>query len=138
MNKSGYKKLVTILDSNEKWPLIIGGVDSESISKSVVLPAITHTSELGIVAGETGLVYPAWLMEIRIKAKKSNKIYLVITGLDEIDVDEQEKFYGMIKYNGVNGYKFPAGTQIIIPIKKGNLSKINERIVSLCLNFDVE
>ena len=62
----------------------------------------------------------------------------MITGLDEIDVDEQEKFYGMIKYNGVNGYKFPTGTQIIIPIKKGNLSKINERIVSLCLNFDVE
>ena len=138
MTEEMKSKLVKILKDNTKWPLIIEGVSSTNLPTSVVIPATTPSSELGVIPSETGLKLPSWAMEILLKAKKSKKIIVWIGGLDEISQEEQEKFYGMIKYNGVNGYKFPAGTQIIIPIKKGNLSKINERIVSLCLNFDVE
>lgn len=130
------EKLVKILKDNTKWPLIIEGVTSKNFPTSIVIPASTPSSELGIVAGETGLKYPSWAMEIIIKAKKSKKVIVCIGGLDEISLEEQEKFYGMIKYKGVNGFKFPEGTQIIITAK--NATKISKRISSLALSFKVE
>ena len=136
MTEEMKSKLVKILKDNTKWPLIIEGVSSANFPTSIVVPATTPSSELGIIPGETGLKYPAWAMEIMIKAKKSKKIIVCIDGLDEISQEEQEKFYGMIKYKGVNGFKFPEGTQIIITAK--NTKKISKRISSLALSFEVE
>lgn len=138
MKKSGYKKLMTILESNKKWPIIVGGISGDSLPKSIVLPATIPTEELDILPSESGLHYPAWIMQMMISVKKSDKVYLVIDGLDKIDFDEQDKFYGILKHKGVNGYKFPDGTQIIIAISSGNISKISKKISALCLNFDVE
>ena len=129
-------KLVKILKNNTKWPLIIEGVSSDNFPTATVIPATTPSSDLGIIPGETGLKYPAWAMEIMIKAKNSKKIIVCIGGLDQISQVEQEKFYGMIKYKGVNGFKFPEGTQIIITAK--NAAKISKKISSLALSFKVE
>lgn len=136
MTEEMKSKLVKILKDNTKWPLIIEGVSSANFPTSIVLPATTPSSELGVIPGETGLKLPTWAMEILLKAKKSKKIIVCIGGLDEISQEEQEKFYGMIKYKGVNGFKFPEGTQIIITAK--NTKKISKRISSLALSFKVE
>ena len=136
MTEEMKSKLVKILKDNTKWPLIIGGVSSANLPTSVVIPATTPSSELGVIPSETGLKLPSWAMEILLKAKKSKKIIVCIGGLDEISQEEQEKFYGMIKYKGVNGFKFPEGTQIIITAK--NTKKISKRISSLALSFKVE
>lgn len=129
-------KLVKFLKDNTKWPLIIEGVSSANFPTSIVIPATTPSSDLGIISSETGLKYPAWAMEIMIKAKKTKKIIVCIGGLDEISQEEQEKFYGMIKYKGVNGFKFPEGTQIVITAK--NAKNISKRILSLALVYKVE
>ena len=136
MTEEMKSKLVKILKDNTKWPLIIEGVSSANFPTSVVIPATTSSSELGIIPSETGLKLPSWAMEILLKAKKSKKIIVCIGELDEISQEEQEKFYGMIKYKGVNGFKFPEGTQIIITAK--NIKKISKRISSLALSFKVE
>lgn len=136
MTEEMKSKLVKILKDNTKWPLIIEGVSSANFPTSIVIPATTPSSELGVIPGETGLKLPTWAMEILLKAKKSKKIIVCIGGLDEISQEEQEKFYGMIKYKGVNGFKFPEGTQIIITAK--NATKISKRISSLALSFKVE
>lgn len=136
MTEEMKSKLVKILKDNTKWPLIIEGVSSANFPTSVVIPATTPSSELGIIPSETGLKLPSWAMEILLKAKKSKKIIVCIGELDEISQEEQEKFYGMIKYKGVNGFKFPEGTQIIITVK--NTKKISKRISSLALSFKVE
>ena len=136
MTEEMKSKLVKILKDNTKWPLIIEGVSSANFPTSVVIPATTSSSELGIIPSETGLKLPSWAMEILLKAKKSKKIIVCIGELDEISQEEQEKFYGMIKYKGVNGFKFPEGTQIIITAK--NTNKISKRISSLALSFKVE
>ena len=136
MTEEMKSKLVKILKDNTKWPLIIEGVSSANFPTSIVIPATTPSSELGVIPGETGLKLPTWAMEILLKAKKSKKIIVCIGGLDEISQEEQEKFYGMIKYKGVNGFKFPEGTQIIITAK--NTKKITKRISSLALSFKVE
>ena len=136
MTEEMKSKLVKILKDNTKWPLIIEGVSSANFPTSIVIPATTPSSELGVIPGETGLKLPTWAMEILLKAKKSKKIIVCIGGLDEISQEEQEKFYGMIKYKGVNGFKFPERTQIIITAK--NTKKISKRISSLALSFKVE
>jgi len=136
MTEEMKSKLVKILKDNTKWPLIIEGVSSANFPTSVVIPATTPSSELGIIPSETGLKLPSWAMEILLKVKKSKKIIVCIGGLDEISQEKQEKFYGMIKYKGVNGFKFPEGTQIIITAK--NTKKISKRISSLALSFKVE
>lgn len=136
MTEEMKSKLVKILNDNTKWPLIIEGVLSSNFPASIVIPATTPSSELGIIPGETGLKLPSWAMEILLKAKKSKKIIVCIGELDEISQEEQEKFYGMIKYKGLNGFKFPEGTQIIITAK--NTKKISKRISSLALSFKVE
>ncbi len=136
MTEEMKSKLVKILNDNTKWPLIIEGVSSSNFPTSIVIPATTPSSELGIIPGETGLKLPSWAMEILLKAKKSKKIIVCIGELDEISQEEQEKFYGMIKYKGVNGFKFPEGTQIIITAK--NTKKLSKRISSLALSFKVE
>ena len=129
-------KLVKILKNNTKWPLIIEGVSSANFPTSIVLSANTPSSDLGVISDETGLKLPSFAQEILIKSKKSKKIILCINGLDEISQEEQEKFYGIIKYKGINGFKFPEGTQIIITAKNAN--KISKRIVKLALSFKVE
>ena len=136
MTKEMNAKLVKILKDNTKWPLIIEGVSSANFPTATIIPATTPSSDLGIIPDTTGLKYPAWAKEIMIKAKKSKKIIVCIGGLDDILQEEQEKFYGMIKYKGVNGFKFPEGTQIVITVK--NAKNISKRISSLALSFKAE
>lgn len=136
MTEEMKEKLVKILKDNAKWPLIIQGVSSKNFPTSIVIPSTLPSSELGIIPGDTGLKYPAWAMEILLKAKKSKQIIVCIGELDEISQEEQEKFYGMIKYKGVNGFKFPEGTQIVITAK--NAKNISKRISSLAIVFKME
>ena len=128
-------KLVKILKNNTKWPLIIEGVSTSNFPMAIAISANIPSSELGIISSETGLKFPTWAMEIMIKAKKSKEIIVCIDGLDKITPENQEKFYGLIKYKGVNGFKFPEETQIVIPVE--NAKNISKRISSLALFYKV-
>lgn len=128
-------KLVQILKDNTKWPLLLEGVSSANFSTAIVIPASIPSSELGVIPGETGLKYPTWAMEILLKAKKAKKVYVCISELDKISQEEQEKFFGLIKYKGVNGFKFPEKTQILIPVK--DITKISKKIASLAIVYKV-
>lgn len=127
-------KLNKILSNNKSWPIILEGLDAKLIKDAVIINADINSQDLGIKIDDNGYVYPAFITELE---NSKNKI-LVIDKLDEISVEEQEKFYGLIKYKGINGYKFPKETQIIITTKTNGLSKISEDIVNLTLNFILE
>lgn len=138
MNKNGFKKMMTILENNKKWPIIIAGISGNSLSNAIMLPATIPSDQLDIVPDDEGMNYPAWIMQMMICARKSDKVYLVIDGLDDIDFDEQEKFYTILKHKSINGYKFPDNVQIVIAIKSGNISRISDKIATLCISFNVE
>jgi len=138
MKQETIEKLNKILKDNVKWPLVIEGVTASNFPKAIVIPAIISPSELGIIPSDTGLKYPSWVMQLMISAKKSTRNILVIDGLDRIIENEQNKFWGMLSSKGINGYKFPNETQIIIPISNGSKDKISQRILSLALYFKVE
>ena len=130
------EKLKSILNNNSKWPIIIQGATAKNFPKAVVLNGDTKSEELGILSTENGLVYPNWVNEINEKLKASKKVLLIIDGIDKLELADQEKFYGIIKYSGINGYKFPAGVQIVMPVE--DINKVNRKIFSLSINFNME
>lgn len=127
------ERLEYILDNNAKWPVIVECDKTLHLDNTVVIPATIPSAQLGIIPGETGLKYPAWLMQVMMLDKKGAKIRILIDGLDTIPIEEQEKFYGIIKYRGVNGMKFPADSQVIISVSKDGVDKVSNRISSLCI-----
>ncbi|MBQ3158706.1 MAG: hypothetical protein IJB98_03330, partial [Clostridia bacterium] len=56
--------------------------------------------------------------------------YILIDGLDTIDIYEQEKFYELLNYNTISGVEFSLPVKIIVTYK--NLDKVNTNIKSLC------
>ena len=138
MTNEQKEKLAKVIRDNSNWPLLVEGVSSENFPTAVVLPATTCSSELGVKMEQNGIKFPSWLAQINEKSKTSKRVFLLIEGLNNIDSLDQEKFYGLIKYNGVNGYKLPAGTQIIIVVPNGESEKINKRIASLTISYKVD
>lgn len=137
MTKEEKVKLNNILNGNRDWPMMIEGVKGTNFPHAIVIPADIDSSNLGIVPGETGLKYPSWVMQMNILIKKTERVVLVIDGLDSIPQEEQEKFYSIIKYRRINGYAFPKSTQIIIAIGEGGMDKISPRIKSLTIPYKV-
>lgn len=127
-------KLNKILSNNKSWPIILQGLDAKLIKDAVIINADISSQDLGIKIDDNGYVYPNFISKLE---NSKNKI-LVIDKLDEISTEEQEKFYGLIKYKGINGYKFPKETQIIITTKTNGLNKISKDILGLTLNFKLE
>ena len=127
-------KFQTFLINNQNYPLVVEGIDKNRLSNSVILPASISSKALGVVPGEKGYKVPKWLKELEDKYSVSQKTYLIIEGLDKIDKDEQLKFFGIIKYNGINGYAFK-NTQIVVLVEKGETHKINQKILSLSLVY---
>lgn len=130
-------KLNKIFNDNKGWPLLIEGVSAKNFPHSVVISADIDSACLGVVPGETGLKYPSWVMQLNILSKKTDRVVLVIDQLDSVSQDEQEKFYGIVKYSKINGYSFPKSTQIIITVSKGGIDKISTRLKSLTIPYKV-
>lgn len=127
-------KLNNILSNNKSWPIIIEGLDSKLIKDAVIIKADINSQDLGIKIDSNGYIYPNFINELE---NSKNKI-LIIDKLDEISKEEQEKFNGLIKYKGINGYKFPKETQIVITTKTNGLNEISQDILNLTLNFKLE
>lgn len=137
MKKESLNKVMQILNSGLSDPIIFEGVDAKILPNAVIISADIPSSELGVVPNDNGgYKYPAWVMELIVKSKKSDKIYLCIDGLDKVSEDEQNRFYGMFKYGGLNGFKFPKGTQILALCKNAN--KVSIRLKSLSLIYKAE
>lgn len=127
-------KLKEILSNNKSWSIIIEGLDAKLIKDAVIINANINSQDLGIKIDSNGYIYPKFISELENNKTK----ILIIDELDEISKEEQEKFYGLIKYKGINGYKFPKETQIIITTKTNGLNKISQDILNLTLNFKLE
>lgn len=131
MTYEAEKKLDEVLKNNTKWPLIVAGADSAYFASAVVLSARTPSGALGVVTDTR----PDWIVALEAKAQ-TGKAVLCIDGLDQIDADEQEKFVGLLKYKGVNGYTLPDNAQIVMTV--ADVDKVSPRLVALSLVYRVE
>lgn len=137
MEKQNTINLIKVLDNNKHNNILLMGITGRDFEDAVIIPATIPSQKLGIGIDDNGqYVYPNWLKEIQDKLSSEN-ILIIIDGLDKISQDEQEKFYGMLKYKGINGYKFPANSQIVCTSKSTDQSKISERILGLNIIYNV-
>lgn len=130
-------KLIEVIKNNNEYPLIIVGVSANFFGSATIINSDIESSELGIKIGNNGeYVLPSWLKEMNIKSvKNKDKNLLVIESIDKISSEEQLKFLGILKNNGLNGYSFPKNTQIIITCT--NVENVSKRIKDLCLIYKV-
>lgn len=136
MEKQNMIKLIKVLDNNKHNNILIMGITGENFEDAVIIPATIPSQKLGIGIDNKGeYVYPSWLREIEEK-KSSENILIIIDELDKVSKDEQEKFYGMLKYKGINGYTFPANSQIVCTSRSTDQSKISERILGLNIIYN--
>lgn len=131
------KKIAKILKENERWPVIIQGISAKIFKNAIIIPADIPSSELGTKIDDKGnIIFPNWLEKLKQMEKMNKAIIVCIDGLDKIDPDEQQKFYGMLKYNGINGYKFSNATRIVIATFDS--AKISKGLADLALFVKVE
>jgi len=137
MEKKNTIKLIKILDNNKKNNILLMGTTATNFEDAVIIPATIPSQKLGIGIDDHGeYVYPSWLKEIEEK-KTNEQILIIIDGLDKVSKDEQEKFYGILKYKGINGYSFPVQSQIVCTSKSTDQSKISDRILGLNIIYNV-
>ena len=123
-----------VFDFAVNVPLIVEDLNFDSIKNNVQLNSNINSSELGMIPKGNGFELPNWAKELKEMAGKTKDIvYLIIKDIDELDFLEQDKFYGILKYVGINGFKFPENVRIILTARKGGFSKLSKRIQSLCM-----
>lgn len=124
-------KIIDVIKNNQKWPLILQGVNILNLKSMVCLDA--KSQDISILIDENGkTIYPAFVKEI-IQKQKNKRVILCLNNLDLISKDKQVCFLNIIKNKQIIGYKFPDNVQIIIPVK--NVEKICIEISSLCLIY---
>jgi len=95
-------------------------------NNTVVIDSNINSKELGVVNGEKGKAFPKWFENLTLKKCK----YLLIDKVDLIDLEEQEKFYEILKYRTITGISIPRETKILLTIEK--IENISKNILSLC------
>lgn len=135
MNKESQIKLEKILKSTT-WPLIVTNATAKDFSNAIIIPSDIPSTELGVISEDENQKYPTWAIQIIIKAKKSSNIILCIDSIDKVSELEQNKFLSLLKYKGINGFKLPTNTKIILTAK--DTSNISKSIRSQSLIFKAE
>lgn len=116
-----------VFDYAKLSPVLAVGLPAEIFEGALVLDSNIDSSKLGIVNTEKGLNYPDWYVAI---AKRRGLRQIVISDIDKISKEEQEKFYEMLKYKQISGVDLPENTEIIVLAK--NIKNVSETIIRLC------
>lgn len=128
-------KIKEVIDNNRKWPIIIENIEARNIDNAIIINSKISNKDLGIIPNENGNKMPTWILEMILNDKKNVVSTLVISDIDQIDMTEQEKFIGILKFKGINGYSFPAGTSIVLTCRKGNYDLVSPKIKDLCIKI---
>lgn len=128
-------KIKEVIENNRKWPIIIENIEARNIDNAIIINSKISNKDLGIIPNENGNKMPTWILEMILNDKKNVVSTLVISDIDQIDMVEQEKFIGILKFKGINGYSFPAGTSIVLTCRKGNYDLVSPKIKDLCIKI---
>ena len=72
---------------------------------------------------------PPFADKISERSVKSNICYFIITGIDEISQEKQERFVGLVKDREINGYNLPDNCIIAFTVKdKTTLKNISPNL----------
>ena len=74
-------------------------------------------------------------MEKVIKQSQKQSItYLIITNIDEVSFETQERFIGIVKDREIEGYLIPENCVIIFTVKdENNYAKVSPKLYQFCV-----
>lgn len=111
-------------------PLLAPDILSNSFSNSVILKSNIDKSELNGHYENVEFCPPTWYKEL-LEKSKSGHVILVIENINDISLEEQNKFIEILKYNKISTFELPKNCLIIVTCSDLNNKKISEEIYSL-------
>ena len=127
------KERLNLLESYIKTgvaPLLIENIPSDLFSNSVVLKSNIDKSELNGHYEEIEFCPPTWYKEL-LEKSKLDYVILVIENINDVSVEEQNKFIEILKYNKISTFTLPKNCLIIVTCSDLNNKKISEEVYSL-------
>ncbi|MBD9098076.1 hypothetical protein EGP98_00510 [bacterium] len=111
-------------------PLLIENIPSDLFSNSVVLKSNIDKSELNGHYEDIEFCPPTWYKEL-LEKSKLDYVILVIENINDISIEEQNKFIEILKYNKISTFTLPKNCLIIVTCSNLNNKKISEEVYSL-------
>lgn len=78
---------------------------------------------------------PPFKTKLETASKKGKIAYFVITNIDEVAIDVQNRFVGLVKDREFEGYNLPDNVIVVFTVKgKETLKKISPQLWNFCVN----
>lgn len=103
-------------------------------NRAELLPSTCEITELNGHYERTDFVPPKWYFSVQNKEKNAINL-LVITGLDQISLEEQMKFYELLKYRKIGVFSLPKNCQIIVLVDAVTKNTIHPEIYALLVHI---
>lgn len=129
MNRERFNLLENYIKSGIS-PLLVQNIPSNSFKNSVVIKGNIDRSELNGHYENIDFCPPAWYKELLDKSK-INTTVLVIENINEIKLEEQNKFIEILKYKKISTFELPKNCLVIVTCSDLSTNKINEEVYSL-------
>ena len=119
--------LKTYIENNVS-PILIEDVNIDTIGNIVRINADCEKTMLMGHYEETKYLPPVWFDEVVENSKKYKRTVLLIENINSISVEEQEKFYEILKYRKINTFRLPQNCLIVATYSEKNENLISEKI----------
>ncbi len=129
MNKEKLEMLNEYL-KNTNIPVLVEDIPLEIFSDYVIIPSDINVKELDGHYEKTEYCPPSWYTSL-VDKYKENKAILVITNINKISKNDQEKFVEILKYKKVSTFNLTKNVRIILTANNLKENEINEEIYSL-------
>mgnify|MGYP004550607421 FL=1 len=129
MNKEKLEMLNEYL-KNTNIPVLVEDIPLEIFSDYVIIPSDINFKELDGHYEKTEYCPPSWYTSL-VDKYKENKAILVITNINKISKNDQEKFVEILKYKKVSTFDLAKNVRIILTANNLKENEISEEIYSL-------
>lgn len=117
------KDLIELQKGLKATCVIVPTHECTELSQTLAMSA--NVSDKFLFAGEN----PPFAEKIENKSKKGKICYFVITGIDEVAFEKQNRFVGLVKDREFNGYNLPNNCVIVFTVKdRDSLKKVSQEI----------
>ena len=123
------KDLIELQKNCPATCVVVLDKDYKSLENSVVMKA--NVSDKFLYA--TILGYPAFAEKLEDNIKKAYS-YFVISGIDKVSYEQQNRFVGLVKDREFMGYTLPKNCIVVFTVEnKENLKKISKELYHFCV-----
>lgn len=124
------KELIELQIGCKSTAVIISNEDCKELEPTVIINA--NTSDKDLFSTKLGnTIFSKNLDNI---SQSETIAYIIINGIDEINVEMQNRYIGLVKDRELMGYNLPKNVIILFTVKdKESLKKISGELYNLCV-----